>query len=423
MKICLVQPNTSYQVKKHRHALALTFPQMICNMDLKYDEYEIFVGGKTQECLKEFIEKYNITHVMITTISSTFPQAINYAKEAKECGCITVVGGIFASSVAEVIANNFNCFDYIHVGRASKNFIDILKTHSKRSLETPIIYRSLCNDNMGKSLANIMTNDKFTQIYNKNEMVCYELTQGCFYDCSFCTLRKAFGKGTTKRSIDVAKMDLDILQYWNKLKLIDDDIYESKNFLELLSCKSFEEVIAETRVDHINKEFMNVAQEFGITHIITGAESFNNSFIEFSNKSSSKKWGQTIEYAVDICNIYDIILRPVIMFNYPGFTITEARTLLDRVQGWIPENNIELLLSFYTPHPGLSIYDGELLSNDLTYFDHLNMVYIPNSISKKDVPELVEIYNQIVETTKSNSYNPPINNISTFKSEYSCFFE
>ena len=421
MKICLVQPNTSYQITKHRYAFALTFPQMVANLGLRECDYEVYVGGKTLEPYECFLKTNRITHVFITSITSTFPQAVCYAKKAKELGCVTALGGIFASSVSRTIADNFTCFDYICVGRASENFLDLLNTGE--TLARPAIFKSKAQDNMTAPLGEIMTNNKFTAVYDKKGPVCYELTQGCLFNCSFCTLRNAFGVGIRKRNRCAVEHDLVKLRHWESLKLIDDDIFQSLDILSDFSCRSFKQVIAEARIDHISESFLSIAQQFGVTHLITGIEAFDGQFLNESRKTGSTHWEKTINFVLNACEKYDIVLRPVIMMNYPGFTINHARGILRSVKGWTPENHIELLMSFYTPHPGLKLYNGELLTNDLQYFDHLNMVYKPDSIRYEEMPDLIEVYNEIVSLTESEDYNPPIKEITHFLDEYQCFFK
>lgn len=422
MKICFVQPITQYQVKKHRYAFSLTFPQLIVNMRLKENEYEVYYEGRTNIDFRSFIKSSNITHVFITSITSTFPGAIKFATIAKSEGIITVIGGIFASTSAKCIKQNYSCFDYIYVGKASEYFIDFLKDNPQNYCTLPYIYKSTVSDDFNESIVDIMLQKKFTDIFNYDETVCYEITQGCSYSCSFCTLRRAFGCQTQTRKIEQIKKDINKLKYWKKLKIIDDDIGQSLDILKHLSFHHFSEVIAEARLDRINDDFMRTLADHGITHLISGIETFDDSFLRKSQKTNSQLWSNQVYNAISLAKKYNIILRPVIMLNYPGFTIKSARRILQNVTNWTPKNNIELLLSFYTPHPGISLDGGKLLTNDLSLFDHLNMVYIPDSLNQESINELLEIYNQIVDVTCSREYNPYISITDAKIDSYDCFF-
>jgi hypothetical protein len=89
---------------------------------------------------------------------------------------------------------------------------------------------------------------------------------------------------------------------------------------------------------------------------------------------------------------------------------------------WKPSNKVETLFAFYTPHPGLPKEKGVTLTNDLSLFDHLNIVFLPESVCSEDVNEIIEIYNELVVITESADFNPTIEVSRRFYPEYNCFF-
>ena len=105
MKICFVQPDTDYQIKQNRHALALTFPQLISDLEIEQTDYCVYVAGKSTCSFDIFLVSQGVTHVFITAITSTFPYAIEFARIAQEKKCITVLGGLFASINYNVVIN------------------------------------------------------------------------------------------------------------------------------------------------------------------------------------------------------------------------------------------------------------------------------------------------------------------------------
>ena len=117
LKACFVQPNTGYQVAKHRYGVALTFPKLIQDLKLIEEEYVVFWDGLETTGFRDFLGSNEVTHVLLTSITSTFPRAVDLAAQAKNCGCVTVLGGLFATLNPHTIANNFSVFDYIVSGR------------------------------------------------------------------------------------------------------------------------------------------------------------------------------------------------------------------------------------------------------------------------------------------------------------------
>lgn len=423
MRICFVQPDTDYQIEKNRHALALTFPQLISDLELNETNFCVFVAGKSKLSFTEFILLNQITHVFITSISSTFPCAVEFAKTAKSLSCVTVLGGLFPSINYQTIVNNFNCFDYVIAGKPDSSIIPkVLGRPSKSQYICVNTY-----SNYKKPLGKIIIDKRFREIYSEHDTVCYELANGCAYNCSFCTMRKAFPNHIIqRRELSIVQDDLTKLsQYWKKLKLIDDDVGLSLDCLKHLNLKNFSEVIAETRLDRISEESMSTFSNAGITHLIVGFESFDPSFLKLSQKTAVPGlWLKKTREAIELCIKYNIILRPVLMILNPTTTIDSMIFYKKMLHEWVPENNIELLFSFYTPHPGVGTHleYQRLLTHNLRYFDHLHCVWLPPSINESEIPVISDIYNELVTMTKSLDYNPPINFTFDNGDRYSCFF-
>ena len=424
MKICFVQPNTDYQIQKNRHALALTFPTMIVDMQLETADYCIYVEGKCEETFDAFLEKTKPTHVLITAITSTFPYALSMAQIAKKHGCIVAIGGIFPSVVAPLIEKSFHCFDYIVSGYANAEMLDIIRDKP----DHPTVISARERPGYGKRLGSVITDSRFRQIYPSSDNVCYELANGCKYNCSFCSMRRAFPDHRIKRrGLDVISDDLSMLKkYWHKLKLIDDDICNSSDLLAQIDFGGFDEIIAETRLDNITDENMRRFQAAGITHLIVGVESFDTSFLRHSRKTPDPNaWEQRINQAIELFIKYNIVFRPVVMITNAYTTINGLEALRDKLTGWQPKNNVQLLCSFFTPHPGMykkSEY-SRLLTYHLSYFDHLHCVWLPPMISVQELECLSSIYGEIVKLTESEDYNPMIDFSFEDGSEFSCFFE
>ena len=285
-----------------------------------------------------------------------------------------------------------------------------------KTLETPVFSRGieiltekieiLRKDNYEKPLAPIMLNDAFVSVFDEDFYVCYELGSGCKHKCSFCTLRQAFGNDFRPRDLKIVQEDLyHLSSKWSKLKLIDDDIFQSYNNLNCLDLSGFKEVVVETRIENLSENFFRLCKNKGITHIITGVESFSYNVLNRLNKSPKKDWINHITKAITYCQKYQIMLRPVVMLNPPESSEENLYSIVQHTKSFTPENQVELLLSMYTPHPGMPCPSGILLSNNLSLFDHLHLVY-----------------EQIVSQTKSRKFNPTIRFSSTFIDEYSAFF-
>ncbi|WP_455669390.1 B12-binding domain-containing radical SAM protein, partial [Phocaeicola sp.] len=380
-RLCLVQPSSGYQIASHQYAQALTFPYLIklLELDRKF-RLSLYVEGRTKKSFYEHLQDEQPRWVLITSNTATFSHAVSLARTAKGEGCKVILGGIFASMNADTIAAHYDCFDKIIKGAPPVGMFDSLL--SDRIVEGRRMY------DIDFEVADILNSPLF-DCY-QNDPVCYEITFGCTYNCSFCSLRHIWGTGVcSHRSAGVVCSDLRRLAGRHTLKIIDDDILQSPHILTECDFRSsFKKVIAETRIDRINKQSMSILKEFGVTHLIMGVESFENELLVSSLKSHSGVWTETVFRAMDLCAEYHITARPVLQVLYPGMSKNYLRNILPYIKDWTPKNQIEIFFSFFTPHPGLGFGKGlvsNLLTNDLSDFDHLHPVYMPDGYDVDDV--------------------------------------
>jgi radical SAM superfamily enzyme YgiQ (UPF0313 family) len=263
MKICFVIPFSKYLIKNK--VLGLTIPQLILNLELSPEDFCIYDQNFINITFEEFLSTvFGITHVFITSITSTFPDAINLAKIAQKNELLTVLGGIFSTMNSKKIRKNFRCFDYIVSGDPDKSLIQKIA----KKPEYPVIIFFENKYNMNYSLSKILLSDTLYSIYG-SETVSYEITRGCKYNCSFCSMRVLTTDRKIKmRPINIVQTDLEQLSTkWKNLKIIDDDFLQQYSLLKKLAGASlFEKIIVETRVERISKPSIKFLKKLVVSH-------------------------------------------------------------------------------------------------------------------------------------------------------------
>ena len=421
-KICFIQPNTNYGVIENRFAIALTFPTIASAMKLQTHEYEIFVDGITDSDLSSFLITNEIGFAFITSITCNFPRAVELANICNDVGCITVLGGIFATMNFRAININFTQFNVIVTGNPTNSLMsNLIKIDS-----FPTVIHCGNGHIKTDNIAEILVNSKFVKSY-PNCKVCYEIISGCDYNCTFCTLKHAWKKSAlVTKSQSQIKHDLfSLSSIWKKLKIIDEDILQKPQILYGCSfAEMFDEIIVETRIDRINETTISLLKTFGVTHLVFGVETFSEKFLNYTQKSSSKSWESMAHNAIALCAKYSIIARPIVMLTALGHSLDYLYKLITKISSWNKRNGVDVLFAFYTPHPGLkdNLANGILLNNDLSLFDHINLVFLPDDIPIGSISEIVDIYNTLVMITDSEKFNPPLSITCNIDSKYSCFF-
>lgn len=205
------------------------------------------------------------------------------------------------------------------------------------------------------------------------------------------------------------------------MKIIDDDFFQSIGSIEKVSIKNgFKEIIAQTRPDRINASSISTAKVFGVSHLIFGVETLTLNFLKSAEKTSSNEWESLAFKAIEICLTYGIGPRPILMIAAPLTDLSYLKYLKNTIKDWKVSNGIEVLFSFFTPHPGLKlpIDKKRFITNDLRKFDHVNLVYLPKSYRKNDRYKILENYHEMVETTESHRFNPNIDVHENFGGPY-----
>ena len=424
MKLCLFQPQSFYPVQPHFKALAKTFPQLVADLDLDESNYCVYVRGISQEILSEYISREKVTHFLISSITATFPDAINAAEEAKAAGCITVVGGIFPSTNAETIQRHFSCFDFIVVGMPTRSLLSNILS----AQQFPSILYYPRHYNINAIFLKHAHSRHFKNVF-KDDPLCYEITNGCVHDCSFCTLRAAWGTGVLHtRNMSLVKQELnEISKTWRKLKIIDDDILQRRKFLSELSLYGqFDQVIVETRVDRLTKKSVAQLKSFGVTHVLFGVETLDEALLKSINKSQDPRgWEKRVFDAIDLCRSAKIVARPVVMLTAPDMSTAYLSDLVRKIRDWKPRNGVEILFAFYTVHPGCARdrNDGVYLTNDLSKFDHLHLVFLPRGYQRVAIPTILELYQLLVNETESSTFNPPVEETEIVVDRFKCFIQ
>ena len=418
-KLCLVQPSNDFQVSVHKHALPLTFPYLIKEFSLdKEFQISLYVEDKNNISFSEFIATEKPLIVLITVNTATFPNSIRIARIAKQYNCHVILGGIFATMNAEIITENYSCFDQIIKGFPSKNFFKLLP--KQKIIEGRRSY------DIDFEIADVLNNPIFK--FYKNDPVCYEITFGCAFNCNFCSLRYVWGKGVCSfRNSKTVNNDFKKLGNWDSLKIIDDDILQSQDILK--ECEignNFKKIVAETRIDRINENTILILKKLGVTHLIMGVESFDTNNLNTSSKTKLKNWKEKTHKAIDLCVKYGIIPRPVMQFLFPDMPKSYLTNITPQIKDWTPQNGIEVFFVFFTPHPGIKIRgisSNNLITNDLSKFDHLSPVYKPNGYSNSDVNQILNEFNNLVDITDSLKYNPYIKSTGGFIRDFESFFQ
>lgn len=420
MKIGLVTPRSPYPVQFKHNTVSQTFPELVVLLGMKQSDFSLYDENVDEREFDRFITDEKIDVVFLTSITSTYPRAVKLSRIARRAGVVSVLGGVFPTLVGETMKHATSDFDTVVVGRPSRQIFERLfggeKTMFRDDAPKPSPIQTI-------QIANHLFSD-----YYRGSTMSVSITDGCPHDCDFCTLRRAWGRGIrlSLSERDIFSMLEAARTCWPRIKIIDEDVLLAKSALQAVGTfPAFESITAETRVDRLTDENIDILDQMGVDSLVVGVETFSVSAARAMSKGypsdmSARKVHSSIEKVVS----RGIRVRPVIMLTSFGHSENDLHELKNHLTDWTPRNGIDVLFSFLTPHPPLvgRYRSGTLLTNDLSKFDHLHLVYLPPSLEAIPPQQILDHYERLVETTDSRPFNPVLKVETTHTHEYAEFF-
>ncbi|MFW6025551.1 MAG: B12-binding domain-containing radical SAM protein [Candidatus Woesearchaeota archaeon] len=219
------------------------------------------------------------------------------------------------------------------------------------------------------------------------------LTEGCKYNCIFCsktlriTNRNQLRHYTVKEAIKRVKLCLD--KGYNAIRFLDDDFLINKSFIKEF-CKEIikQEIkfhwMAQIRGDSLNREVLKLMKKSGCEAVNLGIESASNKLLKTLKK------GVTIERlkeSIKICKDEDILIIAYFMLNIPGETRQDIKESIKLSHEIRPEI---LQIAFFTPYEGSSFYkkNKEKIEINSDGFHYSNPSIKLSDVSKKELNKI-----------------------------------
>lgn len=392
MKIALIQPEYQYH-RKNRKITALTLPMSLLSL---HEDSEIF---DLNICEEPDFGKFDIVGVTAMTIN--YKRALKIISNAKRKRCITVLGGIHATSLPENVLEECPDLDIVVRGEGESTFRELVDLYSRdrtpgmedlqgiegisfradgRVLHTPdrALIKNLdeIETNYDKiNLANyrVAPHHSFGAKYTE-PFVSYMTSRGCPYNCTFCASKLMWGRRVRFKSSSKIADEIDNLIVNRGVRNIDfyDDTFtlhpEFNKLMTILkpygisfSCLS--------RVDVIDEEMIIRLKEAGCYAIRFGIESGNTGILKSIRKGFKKE--QAIK-AMRLCAKYGLWSNCCFIFGFPEETRKTAQETIHFARQLSPD-----LAFFYIlmPLPGTEI-EAEMKKGGLIteegYFEFLD---------------------------------------------------
>ena len=325
---------------------------------------------------------------------------LEYCKYAKECGAVTIIGGLHAQLCYERMYRPY--VDFILTTFDIYKILDIVEYtvyHKEAALAR---LAGVCYQKEGawhyqagepfdiKCLPwpDRSYFDAFPHRYQYLELghaAWVRTAYGCPYRCVFCHRNRMNMGQLSCRDIDdvvdeIAQIDAE------NIYIVDDDfLYDTdrlNRFVESIRKRGIhKKYICYGRADYIaqNPDMMRRLKEIGLYYVLVGLEAIEDSYLQRYGKCSDVN--NNIQ-SVLICNDLGIHIMGMFIIDL-GFRAKDFKALYR----WIEEHQLRhVALSIFTPElctPTYGQYRDRIITDNPSHFDYLHLVARPEYMSVK----------------------------------------
>ena len=333
--------------------------------------------------LRDFNKKEWLSHIPygdvygITATTPEYPYAIEIAKQIRQRDkkSVIVLGGVHASAEPQKINK---VFDRVVIGEGEYSMLNILKdienNVQKKYYTSPFI-KDL--NSLPFPARHLLKYDSIvsSKLTIKDQPATAIMgSRGCPYNCAFCVSKLMWDRRVRFRTTDnVIEEIREIIDKYGvrHFRFQDDTITASKKWIRDLCSKLIPLNVvwrAATRVDHSDRDILQVMKEAGCYEIDYGIETISDNVLELNNKQITVD-----EMHVAIKNAKDVGLKTRLFFmiGLPGQTLAVADDIISFIETVQPDGAD---ISTFIPFPGSDIYNNpqkygiEILTKNFTKY-------------------------------------------------------
>lgn len=296
--------------------------------------------------------------VLITINTFTAYRGYQIAEKFRKQGKFVVIGGLHAALCPEEASKYADC---VMVGEAEMTFPQMIQDLLNGKVKK-IYYADKNCDLMNVKLDRSIFKGKKYLPYRH-----VEVSRGCMYNCSFCTIAKVYKQNVSLRPIDDIIEDIKNIGV-KYIGLIDENActnieYRKELYRKLIPLRKkwFAQITVKALLD---EEFVKLMANSGCFNIFIGIESISDEVL----KNMNKKHNVIEEYnkAFENCVKNNISVSVGTILGYEGDTLENAKSTFEYL------NNKQLFMSIFTtffPIPNTPAYNqlreqNKLIQND-----------------------------------------------------------
>lgn len=388
-KILFVYPS-SYDSKncmiKSKYSLvpSRTLPYLAALTPARYD----------MRIVDELVDKLNFDEdvdlVALTGMLRHMPRAIDIAREFRKRGVPSIIGGVGAFSVRNMIEES-GVFESFIIGEVDETWKDILNDFEKGQLKRCYEHAAPPQlSGLPHARFDLLNQRKYMRSFvnAKDPIIPVETSRGCPYNCRFCLVTRYFGKKMRYRHINEV---VDEIKYHKAKHILftDDNIavnparaQELFQAIKPLGIEWFGQFESRTIE---NPKLLRLAGESGCRVALVGIESIVGDNLLSINKHQSAKLGfEDIVNGFKEAGVY-MLASLIFGMDY------DTTLIIDRTIERSIALGVDAIIPWMlTPLPGTACYDDfkrndSLIHENYSSYDCWHAVIRPKRMSSTEL--------------------------------------
>ena len=377
MKIVLINPPPATEFDKHwARYPALGIAYLASSLKAQGHDVRLLDGKLGDMSVTQIIEQtlaLRPDFVGITCMTVEFPTLVTIANSIKSRKNIPIIaGGAHINSIKSQALKECKAIDFACVGEGEyliREFALALETDGDFSKIKGLLLRSKETKGIDKRIE-FMGERAYPKNYDSLPFPAWEMFKlkdqisilthrGCPFRCTFCGHNSGFKARFRTPENVVAEIENNISLFNPKVIRFEDetfglDLKRTKKIISLIMKKNLHTKVrfsAQTRVDKIDIEFVEMMKMANFEMLELGVESGNAEILKGTKKGITL---DQVEQAVIMAKSSGLKVWCKFILGHPGETINSMKDTMKFISKLNPD---QLSVSIMTPFPGTPIHD------------------------------------------------------------------
>lgn len=349
--------------------------------------------------------------VCVSSITATYPDALEVARAAKARGAITIMGGVHPAFMwRDVLADGG--VDYVATGEGEQTLVDLLRCLQAKDDPSKVAGIAFVKDGAPHRTPprpRLATLDGLPMAFDLLDWSPYTYfvkpgsrlgavssSRGCTYACSFCSQTQFWEKtwrardpGCVATEIAGLRRDhgVDVVLLTDEYPTADRARWEA--FLDrMIELDLGVDLLMETRVQDIvrDRDILWKYVEAGVVHVYVGIEATDQATLNLVNKEMTVDEGKL---ALELLSAHDLVSETSFVLGFPNETKEHVRETLALAKAYDPDFAHFLAIA---PWPYAQMWkelEPHVVSRDWRRYNLIDPVVKPVAMTIREVDDAI----------------------------------